>query len=376
VVVPQWLSRQARLEVMRSHVGQIAQLAASVVNGDLHRRLLEEGYDAEAYAEALQPLVRFHSAYPDIFYLYTMANQGPKTVFILDTAASPALRTRHDLRASAFLEPFELRKEYESDWLEQLAAGKTWVNPDFQVDDYGTFLSAHAPIYDRQGRYNGFVGVDFDLQYYLVQDERFRRIGMGSLAAALLIALLMGYLVARYHYGVRHEVERHYHISVRDDLTGLLNRRGALEAVRRSLGRRAKSYATLLIDIDDLKRINDTQGHATGDAVIAHVSDAITRSIRKGDECARLGGDEFMVFAADCDSASARELAIRILASVSQSEVPGVSIPTGVSIGIAVQEHASASFDGLYRQADAALYRGKAQGKGRITLFDPLEIHP
>jgi diguanylate cyclase (GGDEF)-like protein len=373
VVVPQWFSRQARLEVLRSHVGQIAQLAATVVDGDLHRRLLEEGYDARTYSEALEPLIRFHAAYPDIFYLYTMAPKEPGAVFVLDTATSPALRSRHDRRASAFMEPFDLRQEYDSDWLQEVAAGRTWVNPDFQVDDYGTFLSAHAPIYDGKGRYSGFVGVDFDLEYYLAQDARFRTIGLGSLAAAMVLALLMGYLVARYHYQMHHEVKKHYHTSMRDDLTGLLNRRGALEAIRGSLGRKAKTYAALLIDIDDLKRINDTRGHATGDAVIAHVSEAIKRSIRSGDECARLGGDEFMIFAGNCDAACARELASRILANVSGHEVPGSEFNASVSIGIAVQEHSSASFDGLYRQADAALYSGKVHGKGRITLFDPPE---
>jgi diguanylate cyclase (GGDEF)-like protein len=372
VLIPQWLSRQARLEVLRSHVGQVAQLAASTVDGDLHRQLLDDGHDAERYARAIAPLVRFHSAYPDIFYVYTMVDRGGKTFFVLDTAASPALRTHHELRASAFMEPFQLRKEYESDWLQQLAAGNTWINPDFEIDDYGTFLSAHAPIYDGSGRYSGFVGVDFDLQYYLAQEARFRKIGLGSLVAALAAALLIGYLAARYHFNLHHQLEKHYHTSLRDDLTGLLNRRGALDAIGRSLARGAKSYAALLIDIDDLKRINDTYGHAAGDAVITHVAEIIRRSIREGDECARLGGDEFLVFAADCDVEHASSLAHRIIASV--AEVQG-SLPhslTGVSIGIAVQEQGRASFDALYRQADAALYRGKSQGKQRYTLFDPL----
>lgn len=370
VVVPQWLARQARLEVLRSHVGQIAQLAASIVDGDLQRQLIEKGYDAAVYARALQPLVRFHSAYPDIFYLYTMAEVRGRTVFVLDTATSAALHSPHPLRASAFMEPFELRREYRSDWLEQLAAGKTWVNPDFQDDDYGTFLSAHAPIHDGAGRYVGFVGVDFDLQYYLAQDARFRRIGIGSLAAALMIALLVGYLLARQHREILHEMERHYHSSLQDELTGLLNRRGALDAIGKSLARGARVYATLLIDIDDLKRINDTNGHAAGDAVITQVAQAIRSCTRAGDECARLGGDEFMIFAADCDADCAMELAERILARVAEQFTPLSHAATSVSIGVAVQDHPHASFDGLYRQADAALYRGKSQGKRRVTVFE------
>ena len=75
VAIPQWLSKQARWEVLRSHVGEMAQFAASVVDGDLHRQLLDAAnYSDELYARALKPLVRFHSANPDIFYVYTMVD--------------------------------------------------------------------------------------------------------------------------------------------------------------------------------------------------------------------------------------------------------------------------------------------------------------
>ena len=225
-------------------------------------------YNRDLYARALEPLVRFHSANPDMFYVYTMVERGGGTYFVLDTAASSELKTERRLRASGYMEPFQIRKEYESDWLKQIAAGTTWVTPTFQQDDYGDFLTAHTPIYDSQHRYSGFVGVDFDLQYYLAQEARFRTIGTWSLAAALIVALLIGYLIARYHFDLNHRIEEHYHTSIRDGLTGLLNRRGALDAIGKSLARRTASYATLLVDIDDLKAINDTRGHAYGDAVI------------------------------------------------------------------------------------------------------------
>ena len=73
VAIPQWLSKQARWEVLRSHVGQIGQLAASAVDGDAHRQLLEPAnYSDKLYARALKPLVRFHSANSDLFYVYSM----------------------------------------------------------------------------------------------------------------------------------------------------------------------------------------------------------------------------------------------------------------------------------------------------------------
>ena len=193
VAIPQYLSWQARWDALRSHVGEIGQLAASVANGDLHRQLLvPANFSDELYARALAPLVRFHSANKNIFYLYTMVDHDGVPYFVLDTAASPDLRTEHKLEASAYMERFDIRKEYDDGWLEQIASGKTYVNPEFERDNYGDFLTGHAPIYDSQGRYSGFVGVDFDLQYYFAEEARFRAIAIGSLVSALVLALAIG----------------------------------------------------------------------------------------------------------------------------------------------------------------------------------------
>ena len=222
------------------------------------------------------------------------------------------------------------------------------------------------PIYDSKGRYSGFVGVDFDLQYYFAEEARFRAIEIGSLVAALIVALVIGYLVALYHSAMRHRMQELYDISIRDGLTGLLNRRGATDAINKSLARHPASNATLLVDIDNLKMINDMHGHVTGDAVIARTAEAIRESIREGDECARLGGDEFMIFAPDCDTDAAEEIAKRILARLSRQAMPLAGARFSVSIGIAVHEGATADFAQMYRDADTALYHAKGDGKSRI----------
>ena len=111
VAVPQWLSQQARWEQLRKDVGAIGQMAASVIKGDLHRRLIDpKNYSDDLYKRTLEPLVRLHSADPDIFYLYTMVDRGGVAHFILDTASSsdicapstncvPPPMTRHLYRA-------------------------------------------------------------------------------------------------------------------------------------------------------------------------------------------------------------------------------------------------------------------------------------
>jgi diguanylate cyclase (GGDEF)-like protein len=369
VAVPQWLSKQARWEVLRSHVGQIGQLAASVVDGDLHRRLLDpSNYSAELYATALQPLVRFHSANSDLFYVYTMVDRDHAPYFILDTAASGDLRTKNHLRASGYMEPFKLREKYEDGWLDQIAAGKTYVTTTYEHDDYGYFLTAHVPIYDSQGAYSGFVGVDFDIAYYLAEEARFRLIEIGSLVAAVMVALLIGFLIALYCGDLQRRMRELYYRATRDDLTGLLNPRGAKDAVTKALAGDDASCAMLLVHIDHLKTIVGMRGRSTGDAIVAYTADAIRQSVGDGGICARLGDGEFMVFSTDCDMHQAEETAERILARMSRQELVLAGAKSTVSIGVATHDRADTDFSRMYRDADGALYQARFEGKSCIGV--------
>jgi diguanylate cyclase (GGDEF)-like protein len=361
VAIPQWLSTQERLEVLRAHVGAVARLAASIVDGDLHRQLLDPANKTpELYARTLAPLVRFHAAYPEIFYVYTMCENDGQSYFVVDTAAESAkLKSLHKLTPSEYMEPFRpLDAEPDPDWLQRIAAGETYVYPSFQRDKYGTFLSGHAPIYDSQGRYSGFVGVDFDLQYYLAQEASFRAISIGTLTGAILLALMIGYVAARYHFDLNDRIEQQYRASLRDELTSLLNRRGALTAVTEALAVRASTYATILVDVDNLKGVNDNYGHVQGDELLVSVAEAIRESVRASDICARFGGDEFLIFAAGCDLDAATEIARRILDKVQ----------SGVSIGIDVAPLGEARFEAMYRRADEALYKAKGAGRNRYVI--------
>ena len=373
VAVPQWLSKQARLDVLRSNVGQIAHLAASTVDGDLHRQLLDPAsYTPDLYEKALEPLVRFHSAVPDVFYVYTMVERDGKSLFVLDTAASSKLVTQRRLRASSYMEPFEtIDKEPDPDWLQRIARGETYVYPSFLHDEYGYFLSGHTPIYDSAGRYSGFVGVDFDLDYYLQLEARFRAISIGTLFAAFLAAIAIGYFTARYHYYLDHRIQEHYQLSIHDELTRLLNRRGAMQAISAATSFRARSYAAILVDVDDLKGINDGHGHAAGDDFLRKVADAMQTSVREADICARLGGDEFLIFAIGCDLDAATEIARRILSRVYSHGPPG-RLAFGVSIGICIATGPDVDFESMYRSADGALYSAKSTGKNRYVVSDAL----
>ncbi len=368
VLVPQLLARDARLQVLRMHVDQVARLAASHVDGDLHRSLLAGTADESMLAEARVPLLRLHANWPEAFYVYTMGVIDGQARFILDTAQNAQFAAQRGLKASQYLEPYEQREEYRDDWLQRLSAGQTYVTPGFQRDDYGMFLSGHAPIFDTAGNVAGFVGVDFDLDYYLSQEAHFRRIERASSGVALLLSVLLGYLYARRQHAQQAEVRRHYHSSMQDPLTGLPNRRGAMAAINPLwTSPDVHSHAALLVDIDHFKQINDTHGHRSGDDVLRALASALRGSVRPGDITARLGGDEFLIFARDCDRQGAEQIAARLLAAVRAVESP---TRFTVSVGLGIATNMQGGFDLLYRHADTALYRAKGSGRDRFATFD------
>ncbi len=377
VAIPQWFSQQARFEVLRGQVAEVAQMAAAVVDGDLHARLIDPArYSDDLYHQTVRPLVRLHSANDQLFYVYTMVERDGVAHFVLDTATSPALNTRHALQPSAYMEPFRVYDEYQDGWLRQLRDGQTYVYPRYQRDDYGYFLSGHTPIYDSAGNYSGFVGVDYDLDYYLAREAQFHWIGYGSGAVVLLLALLVGHQVGHHYRRVERRIDIYHDAAQRDALTSLLNRRGAMQAIERRLQQERDGHAVMLIDIDDFKFINDTYGHATGDSVLISVADVARQSVRESDVVARLGGDEFLIFAPNCDSQVASGIAARILEGVRGYHDELVCSNFSVSIGICPGGVPAAEFAELYRWADEALYRAKAKGKNRFAFFWPRDARP
>ena len=183
------------------------------------------------------------------------------------------------------------------------------------------------------------------------------------LASALALAFV-GFLLRR-------QADRLAALSQTDTLTGLPNRRALSEHIREEL-QRARRYRTpiswLLIDVDGLKQVNDTHGHAAGDRMIRAVALAIAQTLRESDFGARWGGDEFGIVAPNTTSGAARALAERLVNRVrSQPDEHGHS-PT-VSVGIATfdpnrSEHADV--ESLARAADRALYQAKADGRNRV----------
>ncbi|MGI9147643.1 MAG: putative bifunctional diguanylate cyclase/phosphodiesterase [Chloroflexota bacterium] len=160
-----------------------------------------------------------------------------------------------------------------------------------------------------------------------------------------------------------------------DALTGLGNRALLMQRVEQALHRSSQAggwVGLLFIDLDRFKVINDSLGHAAGDQLLIEVSQRLLGCLRPGDTVARLGGDEFTVLLDPLHRASeAIAVADRILSALKRPiPLDGRQTYASASIGIACAEGAHTNPAELLRDADIALYRAKAAGKGRYAVFD------
>jgi diguanylate cyclase (GGDEF)-like protein/PAS domain S-box-containing protein len=164
--------------------------------------------------------------------------------------------------------------------------------------------------------------------------------------------------------------ERTRHEAVHDPLTGLANRtllRDRLEHALAKSERRGGQTAVLFVDLDNFKQVNDRYGHATGDTVLTELAHRLRTAIRPGDTIARFGGDEFVAVCEDIDRESAVIVGERMLEVIRMPIVSaGVEHWLSASVGIAL---GSSDPDSLLDNADAAAYRAKAAGRGRLKVF-------
>lgn len=165
---------------------------------------------------------------------------------------------------------------------------------------------------------------------------------------------------------------RSYVLAYKDEITNLYNRRYFTEHLD-SLSDTPGSRLTLvLIDIDHFKRVNDTYGHAAGDAVLKHVGGLIGESLRSTDSAGRLGGEEFVVILRDVDEPNATLLAERLLRKIAAQPIAVGSrqIKVTVSIGGTVALTTDRDVQDTIERADSALYDAKSNGRNRVSFAD------
>ncbi len=227
--------------------------------------------------------------------------------------------------------------------IQQLQAKLAFANLVVPVDVAGQprwWSLTGRPIFDRSEQFVGFRGVGADVTE-ATQDAR-----------------------------------RTAHLASYDSLTELANRalfqRALAEACAQAHATRS---AVLYLDLDGFKQVNDTLGHATGDALLFAVAQRIRNCVREGDLAARLGGDEFAILMMGATEQAAALLAQRVLDGIGHPVyLEGHKVEVSVSIGIALSTPGQAP-ETLLGNADLALYQAKASGRGIYRLFAHSPAH-
>jgi diguanylate cyclase (GGDEF)-like protein/PAS domain S-box-containing protein len=172
---------------------------------------------------------------------------------------------------------------------------------------------------------------------------------------------------------MREHRERLEWASTHDSLTGLTNRAAFEQALDRQLGdRRAASarrpFCVMLLDLDYFKAVNDSGGHAAGDAMLQDLSSLMSKRLRRSDVLARLGGDEFAALLVNCDEATAIKVAESMREQVSQYRLrwDGASYGVGISIGLVEVDPTYANRAAVMAAADEACYEAKAAGRNQV----------
>ena len=192
---------------------------------------------------------------------------------------------------------------------------------------------------------------------------------VGVNLTALILLAYVAMVIARAQRRTRDAAIR---LSTVDSLTGLFNRTFFFAALEREIARSARSgrgFCLLMMDLDELKSINDRVGHYHGDRVLRSVGDVILSGVRQIDTAARYGGDEFVVLLPETDPTGAFVLAekIRLGVNAIAIELPGASPRPSLSIGVVSYPDDGRTADELIISADGAMYASKRAGKDRVT---------
>jgi diguanylate cyclase (GGDEF)-like protein/PAS domain S-box-containing protein len=325
--------RSALQSALRALATQISlALESAALTEEVHRRESEARFGS--LVQHASDLITVLDADATIVY------QSPSVERVLGYAPEDMVGTRFD----RLLDPDE-----KSRLLHLLADGATYAGSETEV--------LECSLRHRDGTLRQFEV----LHTNLLEDEAVRGIVLNSRDVSERKAF----------------EEQLAHQAFHDPVTNLANRALFVERVRHAVARNRREHngiAIVFLDLDDFKTINDSLGHAAGDEVLREVAQRLATSIRSSDTAARFGGDEFAILLEDVVSAQeAADTAERILdALLEPMRLDQKEIVVRSSLGISVVEGESpADADELIRNADAAMYIAKRDGKGGYRLFEP-----
>jgi diguanylate cyclase (GGDEF)-like protein len=167
--------------------------------------------------------------------------------------------------------------------------------------------------------------------------------------------------------------EQMRHFAEHDDLTGLVNHRIVIERLRSEVDRSRRQGVPLsivMVDLDHFKTVNDTYGHATGDAVLKEVGAVFERSVRSYDWVGRYGGEEFLLILPGTTFTDARKRAEQMRLTLQATEIVDNGSLIRVTASLGVASGFPRDYESLIRAADSALYRAKNSGRNCVTAVE------
>lgn len=231
---------------------------------------------------------------------------------------------------------------------------KTRLEPDILSSEWDNRSAICVPL----GQ-----GINFKAALMLVARDRARPFPDKDMRMVIDLADRVGVVIS--HAELFATVERQ---AITDPMTGLFNRRYFEEQLTKEIDRFQRfghPFSFIIVDLDYLKRINDSKGHHVGDEAIIHIGNVIKRSVREIDTVGRFGGEEFVVLLPETDLKWAKMVAERACAAMREKPVEGWGIVTA-SVGVATFPHDAQDKERLFELADQALFLAKHRGRNQV----------
>ncbi len=407
------LRRTTRERIRRSLVASAAT-AAMLVEPEEHARLRPGDEETPLYRKIKTKLLLFKASNPDISEVYTMVPGASPNSLRFGVDASFPEDDDDNGKLTPDELPAKIGEDYDISRFPQMREAFLHPTADAEpsADKWGTWLSAYAPIRDEAGKAVAILGVDMSLEELRTQE---RSAGLALLAAALLaatVATAAALVMARKlaaplealmqaarevrggNLDFRVSLSQHDEFGrlgeafdemvdslSRDGSTGLYSRAYFRERLRQEIaraGRQSNTFCVAVLDLDGFKAINDSLGHAAGDAVLQEAAACLKESVRTYDIIARIGGDEFAIMLPDTDCPHAVKAARRALKALSNSHITAAPAEgeerfLTASAGIACFPSSGADPDALLLAADLAMLRSKRMARGSVSCYsDPV----
>ena len=366
LMISYYTFREYEIEDCRVYSKKLTELIADdIIDVESIDEFLEQGRDYPGYAEIERKLYKLRDAYPDIVYLYAyqVREDGFHVVFDLNT-------DKYKGTDPGDVEPFSTFPAFEK-YIPDLLAGKE-IPPLFSNEEYGNLLTVYTPVYDSQGACICYIGADCSMEGIKEYSGKvFRQIALFFLVAVGIILIISIFVTENRVVKKMKGLENRAYL---DTLTGLQNRTAFyehLEEINKKIKAGNADFSTLMIDVNYLKRVNDTYGHDQGNIYLQGAADLIRKTFGAEKNLYRIGGDEFVLLLEGKEQEGVedrirafKEEVARLQADDSLQPWEKVSAAVGISKYEAGKEDTA---EEVFRLADEAMYADKVAMKAVRT---------